>query len=191
MRVREGLVSLRAQWRESAPLRLGSWLILFILIGYGLTLLSDYRSRLGEQYAEAEARIARLQGITQETEWPKRAQEANERRKVLEKQLWHAENHGLASAAMQSWLNEALRKSEIEEGRIQVKTAREVDGFAQLMQVRAQVKGVFEDGAIIDLIKDVETNHQLTVVESLDVMPGRRNIFDLEIKAFFLLGETK
>lgn len=186
MAASEGLASLRAQWQESALLRLGGWVILCILIVYGLALLSDYRSQIGSEYAKAEEKIARLHAIARQVEWPRRAQQARAKRSLQEKQLWVVENRGLASAAIQSWLNEALRKSGVGSGRIQVETARDVAGFDRLWQVRAQVKGVFENSAVIDLLNNIENNPKITVVESLDVVPGRRNTFSLEIKAFFL-----
>ena len=58
--------------RANPRLRLGLWLIGFILWGYGLLLLDEHLQAARADYTAAAARHARALAVAADTAWPQR-----------------------------------------------------------------------------------------------------------------------
>lgn len=95
---------MRAQWQESARLRLGIWAVVGILAVYGVMLGQDHVDARRAELKQLDGELARLRALSREKVWPERAQEAERLSEALSSMAWSERNLGLTEAALQDWL---------------------------------------------------------------------------------------
>jgi hypothetical protein len=178
--------SLVQQWRQNVRLRLGGWVILGIVLVYGLMGMTDVRKEYQAEYDQLAERLERLHALSQERQWPERMDQARALRVQMEGRLWRAESQGLAQATIQTWLDSRLKRIGMNEARVRVGDALPLKEIPGVWSVSTQVDGRFSPNQVLNLLKLVETSPQALVVERLEMVSGRRNIFNLGFKAYFL-----
>lgn len=182
--------SLLNELRSNTRLRLGIWLIILILLIYGLLLLDDYKHKLIEQYADSEQQLLKLQSVAQQKHWEKRLQETSTLRIELENKLWRASSQGLARADFQAWLSIAIRHASLEKTRLKVEDIEVLTGTPTLWKVSAQIDGFFVAEPIAALLREIAKNPQLIVVEHLDIPPQGSRRFSLQVSAYFQANQS-
>lgn len=98
------------QWRASARLRLGVWVVIGILLLYGMQLVLDSVDRQREQYKLLNTELLRLRALSNERYWPDRAKEADQLDAALASMAWGEADLGLTEAALQDWLRNAANR---------------------------------------------------------------------------------
>ena len=190
MKIPATVSSLLLEWRQSSWIRLGGWLIIAIILTYGLLLLSDWEDTLKAEYSDMAGRVGRLEALTAQSDWSVRAKSARALRVQMEGRLWRAESRGLAHAMVQTWLDTLLKKVQIVELRIHVDPAVDVSGHDGVWQVTAKVEGKFDSRKLADLLYAIETHPQLATVEQMDVFLQRNRHFTLVLKTYFQARST-
>jgi hypothetical protein len=174
------------EFRQNWRLRVGSELIVIILITYAILGLNNYHSRLQQDYQSAVAQLTQLQTVVTQKSWLDRAAETQKLLTELEARLWQANTKGLAQATFQKWFNDQVNLAKIDNSRLTVDPAIEVEQHAYLWQVTAQLEGKFEAKKLHNLLLAIAQNLQITVTERLDVIPSTsRPKFTLIITAYF------
>ena len=171
--------------RSNTRLRLGLWLILFILLAYGLLRLNDYQKELMIQYSSAQQQLNKLESIAGQKYWKQRKIDAETLKIELEKRLWKASSQGLARADFQSRLSISLRHAKLDKSRIKVEDIEVLTGTPTLWKVSARIDGVFKADLIAQLLRDMANNPEIIVVERLDIPPKGSKRFNLQVSAYF------
>lgn len=179
------LSSFLEEWRDNQRLRLGGRLILAILLIYAVLLFSDGQKSVERESRDLYERIERLKTLTRQSGWPERAQAARAVLVQMESGLFTVESRGLAQANIQTWLDSQIKKTSIDKARVQVDQARSVPGRDDILQVTASVDASFDREKVIELIKRIETNAHIMVIEQLDIIRQKRERFTLVLKAYF------
>ncbi len=113
MTLTESLSSLLAGVKANPRLRLGLWLIVGIAWLYGVLLLRDEVRRAASDHQALASNVARIQAQAKQTEWPARVEPAQALQLELESRLWRESTIGLAQAAFQDWLNQAVQQANL------------------------------------------------------------------------------
>ena len=174
------------EFQQNLRLRVGSGLIVIILITYVILGLNDYDNRLQQDYQSAVTQLTQLQTMITQKFWLDRATKTQQLLAELEARLWQANTKGLAQATFQKWLNDQVNSTKINNTRLIVDPAIEVEQHAYLWQVTAQLEGQFEAKKLNNLLLAIAQNIQITVTERLDiVLSTSRPNFTLIITAYF------
>lgn len=174
------------EFQQNLRLRIGSGIIIIILVTYVILELNDYRYRLQQDYHNTNTQLAQLQTVATQKQWLDRATEIQPLLTQLEARLWQANTKGLAQATFQKWFNEQVNLTKINKARLTVDPAIEVEHYTYLWQVTAQLEGQFESTKINNLLLAIAQNIQMTVTERFDILPSATNPrFTLIITAYF------
>jgi len=177
--------SIVSELRNNPRLRIGIWLILAILAGYSLIIINDYQKKIEANYNIISNKFNKLQIVTKQTEWPKRAEEAHSFRIMLEDKLWIANSKGLAQADFQAWLLIQAKSSKIENYSLKTEDTTEVDN-GKLWRVVGKLEGNFSSDTLNRLLLSISQHPQMIVIEKLDIRSfGRRSVFTLVVSAYF------
>lgn len=186
MMVKQTLILVLDELKINPRLRLGSWLIIALLIGYFALLLRDYQSQLVQDYQRALERLDHLQTVARQTQWAERAQQAKILRSQLEASLWQANTQGLAQATFQQWLKTQLDNSKVENAHLQVKPAVNVPQRENLWMVQAQVDANFSAPTLERFLAIMAKHPLLVVTEHLEIRrQGKLSLFRLLVSAYF------
>ena len=185
MKNKINLSSFLEEWRDNQRLRLGGRLILAILLIYAVLLFSDEQKSVERESRDLYERIKRLETLTRQSGWPERAQAARAVLVQMESGLFTVESRGLAQANIQTWLDSQIKKMSIDKARVQVDQARSVPGRDDILHVTASVDASFDHEKVIELIKRIETDAHIMVIEQLDIIRQKRERFTLVFKAYF------
>ncbi|HET9579615.1 MAG TPA: hypothetical protein VFP44_17410 [Usitatibacter sp.] len=187
--VDRGMAKLRADLAANHRLRWGVWAIVAILWIYGILVLRDAARAERAAAEQASRRIAALEQVAAERDWPARWRSAEDVRQKLEGRLWHAGTLGLAQAAFQDWLNETVQQAGVRKPVVAVaaqedSSTRAVPGAAStepaaapdLWKTTARVAFDFEPAALYRFLQRLASNDKAVVVESLTIRgtPGGR-----------------
>ncbi|EIJ41952.1 hypothetical protein BegalDRAFT_1049 [Beggiatoa alba B18LD] len=177
--------SLSTELKENPRLRLGLWMILGILLAYGVLRLDDYRRKVEADYAEAEKRLAQLHQITQQNFWLTRREQIQTALLDTESRLWIANTKGLAQANIQAWFNNQMKGIGIKEAKIRVDNAIDSTTAINLWQVTTQVDAPFIASNTHKLLLAIASNPQWLIVERFDIRQGQPLRFTLIVTAYF------
>ncbi|BAP55338.1 hypothetical protein THII_1041 [Thioploca ingrica] len=178
--------SFSKEFQQNLRLRIGSGLIVIILVTYAILELNDYHHRFQQDYHNAVAQLSQLQTVATQKQWPDRAAETQQLLTQLEARLWQANTKGLAQATFQKWFNDQVNLTKINNARLTVDPAIEVEHYSYLWQVTAQLEGQFESNKVNNLLLAIAQNIQMTVTERFDIFPSASNPkFTLIITAYF------
>jgi hypothetical protein len=174
-----------AEFRNNPRLRLGIWLIAAIMAVYGALWLDDQRALADGEYAEAVERLARLQGIVEEPEWPQRALAGRSLLLQAESLLWGANSKGLAQAIFQTWLDNQVGALKMENVRVKVEEAQETGDTFKLWRTAGQIEGVWQADQLHQLLGKMAESPQWIVVERLEIRQSPQARFSLVVSAYF------
>lgn len=178
------LQRLQAEWSSNARLRIGAWVVLAILVLYTCLVLVDWRRSLADDYEQASVRLYKTAALAGQDHWLQRAQDARDLRRALEAQVPSAATLGLAQAESQSWVQQLLRAY----GRDMTSQANApvpVDAASGLWKVPVTIRGALTAGQFVEMLRRIEGNDRLMVIERLSIDNQRRPTIDMTITAFY------
>lgn len=161
--------------RANPRLRLGLWLIGFILWGYGLLLLDEHLQVARADYTATAARHARALDVAADTAWPDRLRAVRALEAQIDSRLWREASPGLAQATFQDWLGGAMRGANFTNPLLAVSVHEEqLDAAAQpgaavMWKTRARLSGDFTPTGLAAFLKILAEHDKAIVVESLVV----------------------
>ena len=172
---------LRVEWQSSPLLRWGALGVVLILAVYVWLVLGDVNRELEQELAGNQGQQRRLASMQDENFWPERAQQVRNMRVQLESQFWQADTKGLAQANLQSWLDRLLRRMSVTNMKMQIEDPVDVEALESIWQVDVLIEGALEPARLLELLNEIETSSQLTVVNSLDYEKQR---FKIRLRTF-------
>lgn len=178
------LAAARAELARNPRLRLGVVLIGALLLIYQLTGLSTTRNRLHADYATQLVRLQRVQDISKEDGWDRRASNIHTIRKGLEAEIPDADTVGLAQATVQGWLRDRLT-SVGPKLSITMGTPVLVNDQQPYWKIPAQVSGMVRPAQALELIRQIESRKELTVIESIRLTTGSNPSLALDVASYY------
>ena len=178
------LIRLRSEWKANARLRLGVAVALGILALYAAMVLLDWRKSLHEEYAQESLRLYKTAALEGQHQWIARAQQARDLRKALDAQVPTATTLGLAQAEAQSWVQQLLRAF----GRDMNSQARapvQVEPAGAVWKIPITVRGALTSGQYLEMLRRIEGNDRLMVIEQVTIDNQRRPLVEMTISAFY------
>lgn len=189
-RMRLAWLSAREQWRRNPRLRAGGMVIAAVVALYLFLVASDWKEQLAQQYVDRRDYLWRMQSLVGEDEWLQRAEEAAELRSALEAQVPEAATLGLAQASVQTWVRDLMAAYGGGTLQVQAQSAQPIEGRPEWVRVPVTVSGGLEPTQVVDLIRQVERNANLAVIEQAGIMNRQNRTFSLTIVAFYRVAEA-
>ncbi|OFW21007.1 MAG: hypothetical protein A3H27_10475 [Acidobacteria bacterium RIFCSPLOWO2_02_FULL_59_13] len=191
-------IAFRAEFKASPRLRLGLWVILGILWGYGLLLLRDEFHQAADEHRALARKVARAQALAGQTEWDKRIEAARALQVELESRLWRAGTLGLAQAAVQDWLNQSVQQAGLTRPATSVDAQEEAAGekntaeargkgpaTADLWKVSAKLSFDFSPQKFYTLMGRLYGADKQVLVESLSIRGAPVPRAEIVLSAYF------
>ena len=177
-------VRLRNEWQGNPRLRIGVLMAVAIAAVYLAMLLFDWRNRLHEDYQQESLRLVKTASLAGQQQWIARSQQARDLRRALEAQIPASATLGLAQAEAQSWIQQLLRAF----GRDMTSQARapvRFDPAGDVWKVPVTVRGVLTPGQYLEMLRRIEGNERLIVIEQVTIDNQRRPTVEMTISAFY------
>lgn len=178
------LAAARAELARNPRLRLGIVLVGALLMIYQLTGLSATRDHLSADYATQWVRLQRVQNISKEDGWDRRASDIHTIRKGLEAEIPDADTVGLAQATVQGWLRDTTN-SVGPKLSITMGTPVQVNDAQPYWKVPAQIGGMVRPAQALQLIRQIESRKELMVIQSIRLTTGSSPSIALEVASYY------
>lgn len=186
---------LTAELKANPRLRLGLSAIVGILWFYGLLALHDSVQAKRASYEAVSQRVLRMRDIAQQSEWPKRRDEARSLQVKLEHHLWRGSTLGLAQATFHDWLNQAAIQAKLT--RVQLLVAGEGEPHrrtdaprgamaTKLWKVSAKLAFDFDPRTFYPLLRRISNSERKVIIESLTIHRRPTPKAQLLLVAYFL-----
>lgn len=176
MALTESLSSMLAAIKANPRLRLGLWFIVGIAWLYGLLLLRDEARHTASEHQALARKVARVQAQAAQSEWPERVEPARALQLELESRLWRESTIGLAQAAFQDWLNQAVQQASLTRPMVTVAAQEEnasgvteADHNGDIWKVSAKLGFDFAPKSFNALMERLAGHDKQIVVETLVV----------------------
>jgi hypothetical protein len=179
--------SLRSLWAELRTNRraaVGLIIIGALIAGYGLTLVRHRTFEMRAAYSREHLQLERLVAISQEQDWPQRAEASAALRSTLEGRLWVAETEGLARADLQAWIGGVGREIGLPIADIRVELSKPQTLRPELRKITATIAAQPSEMAVIALLERIQRAPHLTVVERLHVRQLPNPILELVLVSY-------
>jgi hypothetical protein len=200
MNLNQSARSLYATLKTTPRLRWGVLGIVGILWLYGALELRDQVKLKNDAYAAMGKKIARIQGVATESEWPARLKEAQALQLKLENRLWREATIGLAQATMNDWLTAVTQQASL--GKVQLAVAAQDDdvgsgkagsnengsagGQSDLWKVSARLSFDFNPQTFYPLLNRIATNDKRIAIESLVIRSTPTPKAEMSLVAYFI-----
>lgn len=180
----------RAEWAANARLRWGGGIAVAIAAVYVTLVLIDWRSRLHEDYQQESVRLVKTATLAGQQQWIARAQQARDLRRALEAQVPASATLGLAQAEAQSWIQELLRAFGGRDMNSQARAPVRVVADGDVWKVPVTVRGGLTSSQYLEMLRRIEGNERLIVVEQVTLDNQRRLTIEMTISAFYRVRDA-
>ena len=180
------LLALRRQLQGNRRLQAGLAIIVLLLLAFAWQWTDSLRVRYQELAMQAEIDLRRIQGLRGDDAWFERAAEAGRMRDALQAEIPQAGTPGLAQAALQSWLRERASSAGNPDAiRISMDTPVIVDGLPGVVRARAALSGAIPPRQVLNLVRQIEGNSNLMVIETITLRSDENTLFNLTLNAYY------
>ena len=187
-------MNLRDEWRANSRLRVGSVLVVAILVGDALLAWYDRQSLRIEEFRQTAVQVARFSSPAELALWPARSQQAHEIERQADKRLWQEVSLGQAQAEFQDWLRQQLDAVKAQDPTVRLADTDAPGDAASapgnpglgLARVTAQINIPNADPQImLALLAAMARDRHLVIVDALTVRPQR---LEMRVTAWFRLA---
>jgi hypothetical protein len=175
----ESISPLLASIKANPRLRLGFWLVLGIAWLYAILLLRDETGHAASEHQALAKKVARIEAQAGQVEWIKRVEPARALLLQQENRLWRESTIGLAQAAFQDWLNQAVQQANLTRPMVTVAAqeestpekkatdAKEAEPNSDIWKVSAKASFDFTPKNLYALLARLSAHEQQIVIETL------------------------
>ena len=175
----ESLSPLLASIKSNPRLRLGLWFVLGIAWLYAILLLRDETGHAASEHQALAKKVARIEAQAGQVEGIERVEPARALLLQQENRLWRESTIGLAQAAFQDWLNQAVLQASLtrpmvtvaaqEESTLEKKAtgAKDAEPNNDIWKVSAKASFDFTPKNLYALLARLSAHEQQIVVETL------------------------
>lgn len=179
------LARVGSELAENLRARLGVWLVLGIVLGYGVLLESDRVRGAYDGYSAATERLARARTLLGGEDWAQRLAGEYETGRALEGAFWEAETEGVAQARLQAALTDMVEGLDLRRPDIRSGVSQAVPDMPGVWQVQMRLGCQYRPGSELQMLYRLATHPKKLVVERLDVRrePSRMTMI---VSAYFV-----
>ncbi|SDN07581.1 GspMb/PilO family protein [Pseudomonas jinjuensis] len=177
---------LLAQWQDQARLRMAGWLILALLALNLVMLCSDWREARRLDFIESAKNLAKLQELAGQGYWPERAVQAEDVLANFRTRLWRAQNPALARADVQAWLDALVKKTGLQEARVNVLQPLDFEDGKRTARIEAQLRARFDAESFGRLLYAVEGAPQWVSIDAIEIGNRVSPSINLQLSFHFL-----
>jgi hypothetical protein len=171
--------------QSNTRLRIGIWLIMAIMIIYGLMLINDNLKLKQVEFQSTVKHFNQIKNVSEQKSWLKRRKKIKKILIELQDKLWGIDSKGLAQASLQNWIDEKIKMSEIEKPRVKVEPAISVSKYENVWSCTAKLNGVFTSKSLEEFVYYISKSKTLMIVERLEMRKSKRPSFTLVFTAYF------
>lgn len=182
------LDALLAEWGRNRRLRWGVLLVAVILVLYVYLASIDWRDGVASEYAERQQYLLKMQSLVGQDEWLERASDAGRLRAGLDAAIPSTATVGLAQAGVQTWARD-LSATQGADIQVQALAAQPVDNRPGIVRVPMIISGSLPPNKVVGLIRQIESNANLTVIDQAMILNRENQTFSLTFVAFFRIEE--
>lgn len=144
------------------------WGIGYLVILYLIVGLYEYNQTLAQKFSRLEKEAARISGVHDVSLWRTRLETEQTLHDALLDGCWSARSERLASADVQTRLQDITSEHELENSRLNMAKA-ESHEFDQgtFWLIRGNVSGRIDRGRVAPLVEAIESNDDLFVIEQI------------------------
>lgn len=167
------------------------WVIVYILFGYLMVTLYDANQVLRTQAAQLASEHGRTSELENPDLWKQRQISENQVREQLFNSCWQAPSAGIASADMQTVLQQLLVGFELTNSRLTLSEPEQYemhDGLVWL--IRAQIRGRINRANVPLLVSALENRDSFFGIDRLYFLENRSGSLDMVVKACFREVQT-
>jgi len=183
------------QWLEAKQqignntrLRVCVWFALFIIIGYPVLLIDDYREEIHTNIASELEKEARILRTANELQWHERAKKTEQIAAQIDRYFWQAESAGIAKATLLQTLNEWTTTLTVDNVQIRLEEPYAIEGQDAIYRISGQIDLTFDVAKSMSLINKIESNEKKIVIESMEIAQRTRPLHKIVIAAYFRVG---
>ena len=173
--LRRVLRPLAAELSANPRLRFGVWLILGILLGYGILVQSDRLAAAHADYAAELERLAKAEQVLAGRDWPALLEAEREKHRELESKFWRSETEGLAQAQLQDALVGAIEGLRFDRPRIRSGMSQPLPELPGVWRVQTRLDASYRPGVELEALHALATHPQKLVVDRLDLRRRERH----------------
>ena len=156
------------------------WAIAYIVAVYFILALTDEVNRVELEARSVSESLQRLSAYDSTTDWDEYKIREEKVNAELSRQLWSARTPGLASADLQTTLQEAIRKYEISNFRLKLGEPKPLSlGSAPVWLIQAELIGQISGKQLPRMLADLESSHRPLRIDRLTFAPARGNLLNL------------
>lgn len=179
------LTRVRSEFTENTRARGGVWLILGLMLVYGLLVQSDRLQDASDAYAAEATRLARSETLQGGEDWTRLLAAERETHQALQDAFWQAETEGEAQARLQAVLTAMTKGLDLRRARIRSGVSLEVPDLPGVRQVQTSLNCHYLPGAELQVLYRLATHPKKLVVERLDVRRESLRM-TLVVSAYFM-----
>ena len=193
----ESLSPLLASIKSNPRLRLGLWLVLGIAWLYAILLLRDEAGHAVSEHQALAKKVARIEAQAGQVEWIERVEPARALLLQQENRLWRESTIGLAQAAFQDWLNQAVQQASLtrpmvtvaaqEESTLEKKAtgAKDAEPNSDIWKVSAKISFDFTPKNLYTLLARLSAHSQQIVIETFVIRGSPTLRAEMLLVAYF------
>ena len=191
--LRRALRPLAAEFAANPRLRGGVWLILGILLGYGVLVQSERLAAAHRDYALEAGRLAKAAALLEGRDWPALLEAERETHRTLESTFWQAETEGLAQAKLQDALAGVMEELDLHRPLIRSGVSQPVPDLPGIWRVQTRLDAGYRSGVELRALHALATHPQKLIVDRLDIRRQERgdSRLMLILSAYFVGVEAK
>ena len=169
------VAKLANDFKANPRLRVGIWLCIAILWFYGILHMQEATVAKTKEYDALVKRSFRSHTTADQKVWHGRLEDARAIEKSLANRLWQEQTQGLAQAAFQDWLVQALQQTTITKSQLAVvaqegpKPAGENKKNEEIWKISARVAFDFNPKTFTQFIDKLAGHEKWIVLETLTV----------------------
>ena len=173
--IRRALRPAAAELSQNARLRWGVWLILAVLLVYGILVQSDRLAAARDDYAGESGRLARAETLLRQRDWPERLGAEREAHQQIRSTFWQAETEGLAQAKLQAVLTRVIEDLDLRKPLLRPGTSQPLPDLPEVWRVQTRLDASYRPGIELRLLHALATHPKKLVVDRLDLVRRERH----------------
>lgn len=171
-----------------------SGLVLYFALVLYVSGLSDSAQK---NLQLSQSQLARVTVQTEGTEWPARADDAEQLVADLEKRLWPGDTPGLAEAGFERWIRRTFEEYGVQVRQVQLTRGPALEdrsdfattNLPSIQRIRAKVISPLDEAALVNFLSESANHQAWVIVEQLIVRPGRNARLEMDLATLFKAPE--
>lgn len=184
------LDEIRGEWSRNARLRLGVLVIFALVAFYEIDGMGLITSQLKMDYSGKLTELSRIQAVSKERDWDSRAAKVKLLKDALQAEIPAVDTVGLGQATFQGMLG---KMSTSAGGGLSVTmdTPSKVAADGDYWKFPAQLSGPLSGRAALELIRQIESQKDLVMVQASRITGGDNPYVTLSVVAIYRVKASK